>query len=158
MLLQALCIISNPSMNSYWGCSLEHSIQVKIGDILSCATLKFNRWPWKTIRHPFYAASSFVHNFTAITEFKLELHSGNTQSGSKSAIFLSPVTWKFDGQPWNPIGHIFYAASSFVHYFIAIIEFKLELQSGNAGFRSKLAIFCPLWPWNLKDDLEQGIW
>ena len=29
----------------------------------------------------------------------------------------------------------------FVHYFKAIIEFKLELQSGNAQFRSKLAIF-----------------
>ena len=29
----------------------------------------------------------------------------------------------------------------FVHYFKAIIEFKLELQSGNAQFRSKLAFF-----------------
>ena len=30
------------------------------------------------------------------------------------------------------IGHLFYATSSFVQYFVAIGEFKLELQSGNA--------------------------
>ena len=32
------------------------------------------------------------------------------------------------------IGHLLYAVSSFVHYFKAISEFKLELQSGNAQF------------------------
>ena len=45
------------------------------------------------------------------------------------------------------------ASSGFVHHFITISEFKLELQSGNAQFGSKLAIFCPVWPWNLTDDL-----
>ena len=30
------------------------------------------------------------------------------------------------------IEHLFYAMSSFVHYFKAISEFKLELQSENA--------------------------
>ena len=33
----------------------------KFGDILSCVTLKFDGWPWKTIGHLFYATSSFVH-------------------------------------------------------------------------------------------------
>ena len=45
------------------------------------------------------------------------------------------------------IGHFFYAAASFVHHFIAICEFKLELQSGNAEFGSK-SIFC--WPCDLE--------
>ena len=31
-------------------------------------TLKFDGWPWKTIRHLFYATSSFVHHFKAISE------------------------------------------------------------------------------------------
>ena len=35
-------------------------------------------------------------------------------------------------------------------------EFKLELQSWNAQFGSKSAIFCPVWPWNLMDDLEKN--
>ena len=53
-------------------------IEVEIGDFLSCVTLTFNWWPWKTIGHIFYATSSFAHRFMAICEFKLELQSGNT--------------------------------------------------------------------------------
>ena len=45
--------------------------------------------------------------------------------------FFSRVTLKFDGWPSKTIGHLFYAASSFVQHFVAIGEFKLELQSGN---------------------------
>ena len=46
--------------------------------------------------------------------------------------FSARVTLKFDGWPQKTIGHLFYATSSFVHHFVAIGEFKLELQSGNA--------------------------
>ena len=138
-------------------------------------------------------------------EFKLELQSGNTQFGSKSAIFvpcdleiwwmtlkksrapllyyikfcasfqshgwiqtgvtvrkrsirvkignfLSRVTLKFDGWPWKTIGHLFYVVSSFVHHFIPIGEFKLELQFGNAQFGSKSIGFfvpCDLQIWQM---------
>ena len=94
---------------------------------LSCVTLKFDQWPWKIIGHLFYATSSFVHHFVAIGEFKLELQSGNSQFGSKWTIFFSRVTLKFDGWLSKTIGHLFYATSSFVHHFVAIGEFKLEL-------------------------------
>ena len=70
--------------------------------------------------------------------------------------FLAPVTLKFYGWPWKTIGHLSYATSSFVHHFIAISEFKLELESENAQFGSKSAIFWPLWPSNLTDDLENN--
>ena len=33
--------------------------------------------------------------------------------------------------PKKTIGHLFYATSSFVQHFVAIGEFKLELESGN---------------------------
>ena len=56
-------------------------IWVKIGDFYVPVTLKFNGWPWKTIGHLFYAASSFVHHFIAIIEFQLELQSRNIQFG-----------------------------------------------------------------------------
>ena len=68
---------------------------------------------------------------------------------------LSRVTFKFDRWPWKTIGHLFFAVSSFVHHFIAIGEFKLELQSGNAQFGSNSTIFRTIWPWNLTDDLEK---
>ena len=45
--------------------------------------------------------------------------------------FFSRVTWQFDVWPWKTIGHLFYATSSFMHHFVAIGGFKLELQSGN---------------------------
>ena len=61
--------------------------------------------------------------------------------------------------PWpipsrSTIGHLFYATSSFVHYFVATGEFKLELQSGNAQSGSNSTIFRAVWPWNVTDDLE----
>ena len=131
-------------------------IWVKIDDFFfSCVTLKFDVWPWKTIGHLFYAISSFLYNFVAIGEFKLELQSGNAQFGSKSTIFFSRVTFKLDRWPWKTIGHLFYATSSFVHHFVAIGEFKLELQSGNAQFGSNSTIFRAVRPSNLTDDLEK---
>ena len=139
----------------------------------------------KNIGHLFYTTSSFVHHFKSISEFKLELQSGNVQFGSnwqffepcdlaiwhmtlksnrahllcyfklcasfrshwwvqtgvavrncliwvKIDDFFSRVTLQFEGWPSRTIGHIFYATSSFVHHFVAIDEFKLELQSGTA--------------------------
>ena len=65
----------------------KRSIRVEIGDMLSCVTLKFDRWPWKIKGHLFYTTPSFVHHFKSIGEFKLELQSGNAQFGSKPAIF-----------------------------------------------------------------------
>ena len=79
----------------------KRSIRVKIGDFLSCVTLKFDGWPWKTIGHLFCTTLSFVHHFKFMGEFKLELQSGNAQFGSKWAIFLSRVTSKFEGCPWT---------------------------------------------------------
>ena len=68
---------------------------------------------------------------------------------------LSRVALKFDWWPWKTIGYLFFAVSSFVQHFIAIGEFKLELQSGNAQFESNSTIFWAMWPWNLTDDLEK---
>ena len=68
---------------------------------------------------------------------------------------LYRVTLKFDGWPWKTIGHLSFAVSSFVQHLIAIGEFKLELQSGNAHFGSNSTIFRAVWPWNLTDDLEK---
>ena len=69
--------------------------------------------------------------------------------------FFSRVTLKFDRWPSKPIGHLFYTTSSFVQQFVAIGEFKLELQSGNAQSGSKATLFRAVWPWNLTDDLEK---
>ena len=87
---------------------------------------------------------------------KLESQSKIAQFGSKSVIFLSRVTLKFDETLIKKIGHLCYTISSFVHHFTAIGEFKLELQSGDAQFGSKSAIFVPcdlqIWLMTLKNN------
>ena len=184
MLLQALCVISKPSVNSNWSYSPETPNLCQIRRFFSRVTLQFEGWPWKTISKesrnaqfgskwaiscPMWpwnwtddiekqqgtVVSSFMHHFIAISEFKLKLLSGNAQFRSKSTIFLSHVTLKFDVWPWKIIGHLFSATSNFVHHVVAIGAFKLELQYGNTQFRSKLTIFLAVWPWFLTDDLEK---
>ena len=67
---------------------------------------------------------------------------------------LARVTLKFDWWPWKTIGHLFYTTLSFVYHIKAMGGFNLELQCRNAQFGSKSAIFCPMCPWSLMDDLE----
>ena len=55
-----------------------------------------------------------------------------TQIGFKSSIFQPVWPWNLMDDPKKTIEHLFYATLSFVQHFIAIGEFKLELQSGNA--------------------------
>ena len=88
-------------------------------------------------------------NQTGVTVWK---HSIRVKIGN----FLTCMTLQFDGWPWNTIGNFFYTESSVVHHFKAIGEFKIELQSGNAQFGLKPAIFWLGWPWNLTDDLKNN--
>ena len=111
----------------------------------------------KIIRHLFYATLNFVHHFMAVSEFGLELQSGNSTFGSNSAIFCPVWPCNFTDDLEKTIGHLFYATSRFVHRFIAIIQFKLELWSGNAKFGYISAIFCPAWPWKTVGHLIQHI-
>ena len=122
---------------------------------LSRATLKLDGRLWKTIGHLFYAASTFVHHFTAISEFKLELLSGNAKCASKWMIFCL-------ARPCNnlekTVGHLLYATSSFVHRFKAIGDFKLELQFGNAHYGSGSTIFepCDLEIWRMTFEINRA--
>ena len=148
----------------------------------SHVTLKFDWWPKKIKGHLFYITSSFVHHLKPLGEFGSksaifcpvwpwnsmdELEQGKSEGFEscdspivrkrpiwvKICDVLYRVTLKFDGWPWKTIGHLSFAVSSCVQHFIAIGEFKLELQSGNAQFGSNSTIFRAVWPWNLTDDL-----
>ena len=133
----------------------KRPIWVKFDDFQSHVTLKFDGWPWKTIGHLYNATSSFVHHFVAIGVFKLELQSGNAQFGSNSTIFRAVWPWNLTDDLEKQIGYLFNPTSSFVHHFVAIGVFKLELESGNGQLGSNSTIFRVVWPWNLMDDLEK---
>ena len=129
----------------------KRSIRVEISIFLSLVTFKFDGWPWKTIGNLFYTTSSFVHHFKSIGELKLKLQSRNAQFGSKSAIFCPVWPWNLTDALEKKIGHLFYVASSFVHHFTAISEFKLELQSGtpNLGQIRQFLKPCDLEIWQM---------
>ena len=114
-------------------------------------TLKFDGWLWKTIGHLFYATSSVVHHFITIGEFKLELQSEN----AKICYFLC-VTLKFDRWSWKTVGSLLcYSKLCASLYNHQKIHTRLTMRKGQIWV--KLAIFSPVWPWNLMDDLEKPI-
>ena len=88
--------------------------------------------------------------------------------------FLEPGDLEIWRMTLKKIGHLFYAASSCVHDFIAICEFKLELESWTARLGVDLCDL-DLWPmtlsfcmditsdhgnnsWKFHDDTKMGTW
>ena len=111
----------------------KHSIRVKIGDLSPV-------WPWNLMddlendRAPRLCYIKFCASFQSHRWIQTGVTIRRRSIRVKIGKLLSRVTLKLDGWPWKTIGHLFHVASSFVHHFIAIGEFKLKLQSGNAQF------------------------
>ena len=111
----------------------KRSIWVKICDYCSVWPWNLTDHFWKTIGYLFYTTSGSVCHFKVMGEFKMELQSGNAQFGSQSAIFLRVLPWNFTDN-LKTIRHLFHTAPSPVQHSMAISEFTLGLQSGNAQF------------------------
>ena len=155
LLFQALCNISWPLVNSNWSYSPETPNLGQIRRFLEPCDLEIWRMTLKNNRAPllfhYKLCASFRNHWCTETWVTIR----KRPIWVKIDDFLSRVTLKFDVWPWKTIGHLFYATSSFVHHFVAIGDFRLELQSGNAQSRSNSTIFRAVWPWNLTDDLEK---
>ena len=132
----AILLKFDPNHRFFSPCDLE----------IWCMTSKKNRAP--VLYYIKLCASFQIHRWIQ-TEVTLRKRSIRVEIGN----FLSFETLKFDGWPWKTVGHLFYTTPSFVYHFKSIGELKLKSQSGNAPFGSKSAILCPVWPWNLMDDL-----
>ena len=155
MLLQALCIISYPLVISNFSYSPETLNSGQNRRFFEPCDLEIRRVTFKNNMAPllcyFKLCAAFCSHWwiqTGVTVRKRPIW-------VKYDDFWSRATLKFDKWPCKTIGHLFYATSSFVQHFIAIGEFKLELQSGNAQSGSNSTIFSAVWPWNLTDDLEK---
>ena len=101
--------------------------------------------------HLFYAASSFVHHFIAIKEFKFELQSGNTQLGSKLMIFFVScdleISWITLKNNRTPV--LCRLCGSFSgHWWI-----QTGVTMRKWPIWVKINYFLAVWPWNLTDDL-----
>ena len=124
--------------------------------VVTSVTLTFDLWPWhfawKSLLSLVITPENFMmirwweHNQKGVTDRRTD---GRTDGRTD---------WTIHRAAWSQlktIGHLYYSSSSSMHHFVAIGEFKLEVQSGNAQFGSKSTIFRAVWPWNLTYDLEK---
>ena len=75
----------------------KHQIRVKMGNFLSCLTLKFDGWPWKTIGHLFLLCYfKFCASFHSHQSFRTGVTACKHSIQVKIGTFLSCVTLKFD--------------------------------------------------------------
>ena len=154
MLLQALCIISYPLVILNLSYSPETPNLGQMRRFFEPCDLEISRMTWKTIGHLFYATSSIVQHFVAIGEFKLELQSGNAQSGSNST-FLEPcdleiwrMTFKNNRAPL--LCYFKLCAAFHSHWWI-----QTGVTVRKRPIWVKFGDFSAVWPWNLTDDLEK---
>ena len=129
------------------------TVRKRLSWVVTSVTLTFDLWPWPfawTLRwslvitpQNFMMIRCWEHNQKGVTDRQTDGRTENT---------ICRAAWS----QLKTIGHLFYATLSFVHHFIAIGDFKLELQSGNAQFGSNSTIFRAVWPCNLTYDLENN--
>ena len=132
------------------------TVRKRLSWVVTSVTLTFDLWPWPFAWTLLWSLVITPENFMMIRWWE----------HSQKGVTDRQTDRRTDGQTENTIcraawsqlktiGHLFYATSSFVHHFIAIGEFKLELQSGNAQSGSNSTIFRTVLPWNWTDDLAK---
>ena len=105
------------------------TVRKRLSWVVTSVTLTFDLWrwpfawtlPWSVVITPenFLMIRWWEHSQKGVTELQTDRRTENT---------IHRAAWS----QLKTIGHLFYATSSFVQHFLAIGEFKLELQSGNA--------------------------
>ena len=155
MLLQALRSISYPLVNSNWSYSLETPNPGQIGRFLETCDLEILRMTLQNNRAPLLGYFKLCASFHTHWWIQISVTVRKRSIQVKIDNFFSRVTLQFDRWPSKTIGHLFYATSSFMQHFVAIGEFKMELQSGNAQSGSNTTIFRAVRPWNLTNDLAK---
>ena len=143
-------------MNSNWSYSPETPNLGQIQRFLEPCDLEISRMTLKNNRAPLHCYFKLYASFLSHRWIQAGVTVWKRPIWVKINDFLSRVTLQFDVLPWKTIGHLFYATSSFVHHFLAIGDFKLELQSGKAQFGSNSTIFRAVWPWNLTMTLRNN--
>ena len=132
------------------------TVRKRLSWVVTSVTLTFDLWPWpfawtlcwSLVITPenFMMIRWWEHSQKGVTDRRTD---GQTDGQTENTICRA--AWS----QLKTIGNLFYATSSFVQHFVAIGEFKLELESGNAQSGSNLMLFRAVWPWNLTDDLEK---
>ena len=138
-------------MNSNWSNSPETPNLGRIRRFLEPCDLAIWRMTLKNNRAPLLCYFKLYASFRSHRWIQAGVTVRKCPIWVKIDDFFSRVTLKFDVWPWKTIGHLFYATSSFVHHFVAMGDFKLELQSGtpNLGEIQRFLEPCDLEIWRM---------
>ena len=112
---------------------------IQIVDFSACVTLKFDGWLTKKQNYVKLSASFKI--FQRNWNWSCSPEMLNLGWNWWNFVLCDVQIWWMTGWPWKTIEHLFYTTLSFVHHFKAMGEIKLELQSSNAQFGSKPAIW-----------------
>ena len=120
--------------------------------VVTSVTLNFDLWPWPFAWTLLWSLVITPENFMMIRWWE-HSQKGVTdrQMDGRTENTICRAAWS----QLKIIGLLFYVTSSFVHHLVAIGEFKLELQSGNAQSATNSTIFKAVRPWNLTDELAK---
>ena len=109
------------------------TVRKRLSWVVTSVTLTFDLWPWPfawTLRwslvitpENFKMIRWWEHSQKGVTDRRTD---GRTDRQTENTICRA--AWS----QLKTIEHLFYATSIFVHHFIAICKFKLDLHSGNA--------------------------
>ena len=117
----------------------KRSIGSKTAIFLSRVILKFDRWPWKTIGHPFYVASFHSHQrtLTGVTVRKRPILGQNRRFFQSCDLEIWRMTLKNN---WAPLLSNIKLCASFHHH--------MWIQTG-VTVRKRLSwvLTFDLWPW-----------
>ena len=131
----------------------KRPIWVKIDDFVSRVTLQYDVWHWKIIGHLFYATSSFVHHFVAISDFKLELQSETPNLGQIRR-FLEPcdlaiwrMTLKYNRAPLLCYFKLYasFRSHRWIQAWVTVRKRPIWVKIDD--FLSRVTLQFDIWPW-----------
>ena len=107
------------------------TVRKRLSWVVTSVTLTFDLWPWPFAWTLLWSLVITPENFMMIQWWE-HSQKGVTdrQTDGQTENTICRAAWS----QLKTIGHLYYATSSSMHHFVAIGEFKLELQSGNAQF------------------------
>ena len=148
MSFQALCIISQPSVNLNLCYSPETFQSGRIWGFFAPCDLEILRMTLKNNRAPLLYTFKFYASFHSHWWVYISATVGKRSNWVKFDAYLPPVTLKFYEWPWKTIVHLFYAHSSFMDHLLAVDEFQFELTYGKDKLGFDLCDL-DLWPLTL---------
>ena len=131
-------------MNSKWSYSPETPNLGQIGRFLELCDLEIWRMTFKNNRAPLLCYFKHVHHFVAIGEFKMELQSGNPQSGSNSTLFRAMWPWNLTDDRALLLSIIKLYASFHHHMWI---QTGVTVRKLLSWVVTSVTLTFDLWPW-----------